>query len=135
MFAPGVPIYPLPGGGETRFQPIWIGDFAPILADTLEDDDHVGQTYEIGGPEVFTLKEITNMVYEAEGKSISIVDIPMGLAGVGLKVGGAIPGFPMGGDQYRSLKFDNTTADNDVEEFGVSTTAMKTLGEYLETTG
>jgi uncharacterized protein YbjT (DUF2867 family) len=137
MFAPGLPIYPLPGGGETRFQPIYVGDLVPMLADALEDDDdeYTGGTYEIGGPEVLDLREITNMVYEAEGKSVSIVGIPMGLAGVGLKIGGAIPGFPMGADQYRSLQFDNTTSDNDTEAFGVATDEMTTLGEYLETTG
>jgi len=133
MFAPGLPIYPLPGGGETRFQPIWVDDLVPMLAAALTEDDHIGETYDIGGPEVLTLKEITNMVYEAAGKSISIVGIPMGLAGVGLKVGGAIPGFPMGGDQYRSLQFDNTTADNDIGAFDVSTDEMKTLESYLTT--
>jgi NADH dehydrogenase len=132
MFAPGLPIYPLPGGGETRFQPIWVGDLVPMLADALEDDEHTGEAYEIGGPEVLELREITNMVYEADGKSVSIVGIPMGLAGVGLKVAGSIPGFPMGGDQYRSLQFDNTTTDNDVESFGVTTGELKTLGAYLQ---
>ena len=135
MFAPGLPIYPLPGGGETRFQPIWVDDLVPMLADALEDDEHVGETYDVGGPEVLTLKEITNMVYDAEGKSVSIVPIPMGLAGVGLKLGGAIPGFPMGGDQYRSLKFDNTTSDNDVEAFGVDPSDLHSLGAYLTTGG
>jgi uncharacterized protein YbjT (DUF2867 family) len=131
MFAPGLPIYPLPGGGKTRFQPIWVGDLVPMLAEAIEAEDHTGETYEIGGPEVLTLKEITNMVYESEGKSISIVPIPMGLAGVGLKLGGKLPGFPMGGDQFRSLKFDNTTADNDVSAFGVEPAEMQTLGEHL----
>ncbi len=132
LFAPGLPLYPLPGGGKkTRFQPVWVGDLVGMLADSLEDDNHVGEIYEIGGPEVLTLREITEMVYEAEGKSMRIVGLPMGLAGVGLKTLGVVPGFPMGGDQYRSLNFDNTTADNDVEAFGVDTAQMMTLGAYL----
>jgi len=131
MFAPGLPIYPLPGGGETRFQPIWVGDLVPMLADALEDDDHVGETYDIGGPEELTLREITNMVYDAEGKSVSIVPIPMGLAGIGLKLGGAVPGFPMGADQYRSLKFDNTTAENEVAAFDADMSDLQTLQKYL----
>jgi NADH dehydrogenase len=55
----------------------------------------------------------------------------MALAGVGLSVAGKVPGFPMGADQYRSLKFDNTTADNDVGAFGVNEDDLTTLGEYL----
>ncbi|WP_410766573.1 complex I NDUFA9 subunit family protein [Haloferax sp. DFSO60] len=131
MFAPGVPLYPLPGNGKTRFQPIWVGDLVPMLADAVEDDAHVGQTYTIGGPEKLTLRTITEMVYDSENKSISIVPLPMALAGVGLTVLGAVPGFPMGPDQYRSLQFDNTTTDNQVEAFGVSESDMKTFEQYL----
>jgi len=131
MFAPGVPIYPLPGGGKTRFQPIHVDDLVGMLAETLIDDAHVGETYELGGPDNLTLREITNMVYEAAGKSVSIVPVPMALAGVGLTLGGKIPGFPMGADQYRSLQFDNTTADNDIGAFGVDESDLTTLADYL----
>ena len=132
LFAPGLPLYPLPGGGtKTRFQPVWVGDLVPMLADAIEEDDHVGETYEIGGPEVLTLREITEMVYDSEGKSVKIVGLPMGLAGVGLKTLSVVPGFPMGGDQYRSLNFDNTTDDNDVDAFGRDTGDLMTLGAYL----
>ena len=132
LFAPGLPLYPLPGGGkQTRFQPIWIGDLVPLLADAVEDDEYVGGVYELGGPEVLTLREITKMVYDAAGKSVTIVGLPMGLAGIGLKTLSVVPGFPMGGDQYRSLNFDNTTDDNDVGAFGVDPTEMQTLGAYL----
>ena len=131
MFAPGVPIYPLPGGGKTRFQPIHVNDLVEMLAETLTDDAHVSETYELGGPENLTLREITNMVYDAEGKSITIVSVPMALAGVGLSVGGKIPGFPMGADQYRSLRFDNTTTDNDIDAFGAAEASLTTLGSYL----
>jgi NADH dehydrogenase len=132
LFAPGLPVYPLPGGGtETRFQPVWVGDLVPMLADAVEDDAHVGGVYEIGGPEVLTLREITRLVYDAEGASVSIVSLPMALAGVGLKTLSAVPGFPMGADQYRSLQFDNTTADNDVDAFGVDPAETRTLAAYL----
>ncbi len=131
IFAPGLPIYPLPGGGKTRFQPVWVGDLVPMLADSLEEDEHVGQVYEIGGPETLTLAEVARLSFEAEGKSVQIVGLPMALAGVGLSVMGKVPGIPMGADQYRSLKMDNTTADNDVGAFGVSASDMKSLDEYL----
>ncbi|NHN46882.1 complex I NDUFA9 subunit family protein [Halostella sp. JP-L12] len=123
---------PLPGGGKTRFQPIWVGDLVPMLADCVEDDDHVGETYEIGGPEVLTLAQVAKLARRAEGQSVTILPVPMALAGVGLKVAGSIPGFPMGADQYRSLKFDNTTADNDIDAFGRSPDDLTTLSEYLD---
>ncbi len=131
MFAPGVPLYPLPGGGrKTVFQPIHVADLVPMIADAVEDDDHVGATYEVGGPERLTLREVTDQVYDAEGRSITIVPLPMGLAKVGLTVLGGI-GFPMGRDQYRSLDFENAPADNDVDAFGADESELTTLRAYL----
>jgi NADH dehydrogenase len=118
----------LPGGGKTRFQPIWVGDLVPMLADAVEHDAHLGEVYDIGGPEKLTLKEIAKLV---RGR-VAILPIPMALAGVGLSVAGAIPGFPMGRDQYRSLRVDNTTTDNDIEAFGVDQSDLLTLSEYLK---
>jgi len=131
MFAPGLPLYPLPGGGKTRFQPIHVEDLVPMLVDTLEEEEHVGETYEVGGPETLTLRQVTDLVYEAERKGVTIVPLPMPLARVGLTVLGAVPGFPMGPDQYRSLQFDNTTADNDIGAFGVDPDELTTLGAHL----
>ncbi|MDG5777363.1 complex I NDUFA9 subunit family protein [Haloarculaceae archaeon H-GB1-1] len=125
-------VAPLPGGGKSRFQPIWIGDLTPMLADAIEDDEHVGATYEIGGPEVLTLADVAKAGREARGQSVTIVPIPMPLAGLGLTIAGAIPGFPMGADQYRSLQFDNTVRENEVSAFGVSESELTTLAEYLE---
>ncbi|WP_123537700.1 complex I NDUFA9 subunit family protein [Halosimplex salinum] len=134
-FAPGLPVYPLPGGGKlTRFQPILVDDFVPMMADAVEDDEHVGQIYEIGGPEVLTLREVTEAVYDAEGKSISIVPLPMAVANLGLSVLGTV-GFPMGRDQFRSLRLDNTTDRNDVGAFGVSESEMTTFRSYLGLAG
>jgi NADH dehydrogenase len=131
IFAPGVPLYPLPGGGDKAlFQLIWVEDLVPMLADAIEADDHVGQAYEVGGPETLTLREATEMVFEAEGDSITIVPLPMGLAKVGLTVLGGL-GFPMGSDQYEGLDFDNTPAENDVTAFGRDPDDLRTFGSYL----
>ena len=131
LFAPGLPVYPLPGGGKTiRFQPIWVGDFAPMIADTVEDNEHVGRTYEFGGPDLLTLREITNLVYESEGRSVSIVPLPMPMAKIGLTVLGSV-GFSMGQDQYRSLRIANVASHNDVGAFGVDESDLTSLRSYL----
>ena len=157
---------PLPGGGTTRFQPVWVGDLVPMLADAVAgvapddgpepqlgddltpairpaDDDtpHAGATYEVGGPEVLTLAEVARLAHGADGKPVDVVSVPMPLAKVGLSsldavpvgVLDALPGVPrMGSDQYRSLQLDNTTADNDVDAFGVDSTELRTVADYLE---
>ncbi|MFC6615848.1 complex I NDUFA9 subunit family protein [Halopenitus salinus] len=134
-FAPGVPVYPLPGGGRrTRFQPIHVEDLVPMLATAIEDPEHAGETYELGGPERLTLREVTELVYAAEGRDVRIVSLPMSLARVGLTTLSVVPGFPMGPDQYRSLTFDNTTENNDVGVFGLTEDDLTTFGEYLSGT-
>ncbi|MEF8851224.1 MAG: complex I NDUFA9 subunit family protein [Haloarculaceae archaeon] len=135
LFAPAVPVYPLPGGGTSiRFQPVWVGDLVPMIADAVEDDDHVGETYDVGGPDVLTLREVTELVYDAEGRSVTVVPLPMAMAKVGLSVLGGL-GFPMGSDQYRSLQFDNVTDDNDVAAFDVDASDLRTFRSYLGLAG
>lgn len=121
----------LPDGGETPFQPIWVGDLAPILADMVEDDQHVGEIYEIGGPEVLTLAEVTRLAYEAEGRSVTVLPIPSALAKVGLSAVGPVPFVPFGPDQARSLEIDNTVSENDISVFGIDDTELTTLSTYL----
>jgi NADH dehydrogenase len=125
----------LPGGGKTRFQPIYVEEFVPMVGDAVEDETYVRNTYEIGGPDVLTLADVAKLAYRARGKSLTVLPVPMVLAGLGLSAAGAIPGFPMGPDQYRSLKFDNTVPNNDVDAFGVDVADLTTLPEYLGLAG
>ncbi len=123
----------LPSGGKTKFQPIWVGDLTPAIADSIEQEKHTGKTYEIGGPEILTLAQVAKQIYKSEGKTLTIIPIPMVLAGIGLKIGEKIPGFPMGTDQYRSLKFDNTVKENDIKKFDIKEKDLKKFSEYIKT--
>jgi len=122
---------PLPGGGHTPFQPIHVADLVPILAAALESEAHVGQTYEIGGPEVLELADVARLLARARGRSVRVLPVPMALAGLALTLGDYLPGFPMGPDQYRSLRLDNTPDENDIAAFDVSPAALTTLSAYL----
>ncbi|MFB6111590.1 MAG: complex I NDUFA9 subunit family protein [Halobacteriaceae archaeon] len=122
---------PLPGGGRTKFQPIWRGDIVPMIADATVEGGHDGETYEIGGPEVLRLAQVAKLSREALGQKTRILPVPMALAGLGLTVMGAIPGAPFGRDQYRSLQMDNVTTENDVSAFGVAESDLRTLRDYL----
>jgi len=122
---------PLPGGGETRFQPLHVGDLVGMLADAIAEDTHIGQTYELGGPETLTLADVVRLVRKSEGGSVRVVPVPMALAGLGTTVGGLLPGVPFGPDQYRSLQLDNTTDDNDIDAFGLEPGDLTGLSGYL----
>ena len=124
-------VTPLPGGGRLRFQLIWLGDFVPIMADGIEEEEHLGHTYEIGGADVLTLAQIAQLVHRADGRSATVIPIPMGLAGVGMTVGQYVPFFPFGPDQYRSLQMDLVTTENDLDAFGVAPSDLRTFRDYL----
>lgn len=122
----------LPNGGRyPTFEPIWVGDMARITADTLEDDEHVGKTYDIGGPETLTFGDVTKMLYRSEGKSVKIVSVPMQLAKVALYAADPIPALPFGVDQARALEMSNVTEHNDIDAFGLATSDLLTVAEYL----
>lgn len=123
------PVAPLPGGDDVKFQPIWVGDLAPMMADAVEDDAYEGD-YDIAGPETLTLEEVTRLAWREKGKSITLLPMPMALADVGLTVLGAVGG-PLGADQARSLKLDLTIADNDIDAFGVDEADLTTLEDYV----
>jgi len=80
---------------------------------------------------VVTLAEVAKLAYRARGKSLTILPVPMVLAGLRPVRRRGNPGFPMGADQYRSLQFDNSVADNDVDASGVDVADLTTLATYL----
>ncbi len=120
-------VRPLPGGGRLRIQPIWVEDLTPMIADGVDDDRHVGQCYELGGPEQLTLAETVRLVCGGR-----VVSIPMPIARGLARVVEPLPWPPFGRDQYRVMDLDNTTSHNDVSAFGVEPASLLTLAAYLD---
>ena len=104
--SPGV--VPVPGDGQSRFQPISVSDVAAVVVRTFADDSTIGAALELGGPRYWTYREITREVLTAMGKKRAIVPMPVALirlvAGTSEKIG--LP-FPVATDQLRQLKLDN----------------------------
>ena len=121
----------LPGGGRSKFQPIAISDLVGCMVQMIEEDAHVGQIYELGGPNVYTLADITSAIYAARNQPVRILPIPMVLAWVGLTMLDPIPGIPFGRDQYHSLSVNAVPDTNDVTAFGMSESTLTTLEEDL----
>ena len=122
---------PLPGGGRTRMQVIWVEDLVPILADAVEGEEYVGGIYEVGGPDRLTIARIADLIHRSEGRSTAVIPIPMPLAGLGMTLGGMLPGFPFGADQYRSLQMDLVVSENDTDDFGIEESHLRSLADYL----
>ena len=117
------------------YQPMDVSDLAPMLADGVEDEDRGGETYEVAGPEVITLAELTRLVYRSRGKSIRIVPVPTFLAKVGLRIAEYVPFAPLGADQGASLDTDLVVENNDVEAFDVDPDEMRRIEDFLGVEG
>ncbi|MFC4990032.1 complex I NDUFA9 subunit family protein [Saliphagus infecundisoli] len=119
------------GGNQPRFQPIWIGDCVQMFVDGIENDEYVGEIYELAGPEVLTLGDVARLLYGTDGKSIEILPVPMLLAVIALNAVDPIPQIPLGVNQARALKMSNTTRYNDINEFGFTKSELMSLSAYL----
>lgn len=120
------------GGAKPAFQPIWVEDIASIAADALEDEKHVGNAYDLGGPAVLTFGEVTRMLYRAEEKPVRILPVPLQLAKVGLYAVDPVPSIPFGINQARALEMSNVTDDNGIDAFGLDESDLLSLSAYLK---
>src|SRR5215470_1756980 len=75
-----LPVLPLIGGGETRFQPVYVGDVADTVLKCLEDPAAAGRTYELGGPKTYTMREIFELLLLEIRRTRWFVDLPFGIA-------------------------------------------------------
>lgn len=75
-----LPVLPLVGGGETRFQPVFVGDVAKAVALAIDGKVAGGKIYELGGPEVKSFRELVEYVCEITGRRRFIASLPFPLA-------------------------------------------------------
>ena len=91
--APGV--YPIPSGGRTVLQPLWVEDLVTCMLWALENPDTLNQTYEIGGVEYFTLREILETLMNVTGTRRYLFTMsPVFLRALTVTLEASIPGFP-----------------------------------------
>ncbi|HEX2447948.1 MAG TPA: complex I NDUFA9 subunit family protein [Methyloceanibacter sp.] len=105
------PVLPLIGGGKTRFQPVFAGDVAKAVIAGLTGQANARSAYELGGPEVLTLKDVMQRVLEYTMRKRLLVPEPFWLAklqGFFLQI---LPKPPLTVDQVRLLQFDNVVSD------------------------
>jgi uncharacterized protein YbjT (DUF2867 family) len=101
------PMLPLIGGGETKFQPVFVGDVAEAVARLLDNGDASGKTYELGGPEVQSFKELLQFTLDTVGRKRLLLPIPWAAARMLGGIMGLAPGAPLTRDQVELLTRDN----------------------------
>ena len=133
------PALPLIGGGKTRFQPVYVDDVADAVCAAFESPAHAGKTFELGGPEVRTFKELMQLLLRIVDRRRVLVPLPFGVAGLMGRTGdlaGKLPFVqaPITADQVELLRSDNVVAGDalTLRDLGVTPTTMDAvLPSYL----
>ncbi|MEO0880147.1 MAG: complex I NDUFA9 subunit family protein [Pseudomonadota bacterium] len=132
------PALPLIGGGRTRFQPVYVDDVADAICEALVRPEARGKIYELGGPTVYSFRQLLELMLQETGQRRFLAPIPFAIApAVGL-VGEAM-GFlpfldaPITRDQVKLLKSDNVvggtgdSAIGTIEDLGIEPTAVEAI--------
>ena len=106
------PVLPLIGGGETKMQPVYVGDVATAIADAVDGKTKAGATYELGGPDVLTMREIMQAICTITDRDRMLVSLPFGLAKLQALFLQFAPGaLKLTPDQVELLKTDKVVSD------------------------
>ena len=128
-----LPIMPVIAAGR-KFQPVYVRDLAQAIATAaLDPRKHGGTTYELGGPQVLTMKELHLAILELSGQEAALVDMPDVFASL-LSRFGWLPGAPLTRDQWLMLGRDNVQSGEHpgLEAFGIRPTPLDAVGfEWL----
>jgi NADH dehydrogenase len=108
-FARFLPVVPLIGG-DTRLQPVFVEDVAEAIASILTNPGTVGQTYELAGPRVYTLRELVRMTLHLIGKQRPLIPVPLAVAEFQARLFEFLPNPPLTTGQVDLLKADNVAS-------------------------
>jgi NADH dehydrogenase len=131
MLSPIMPVI----HGATRFQPVYVGDVADAIAAALGREDARGATYELGGPRVYTFRELLQYVLRETRRNRWLVTIPAGVAEVQARIGERLPGRPLTRDQLLLLARDNVVSPGapGLEALGIVPTPLElVVPPYLD---
>lgn len=101
------PFLPLFGGGTTKFQPVYVQDVAAAVVACLEQDGTAGQTYELGGPRVYSFRELMELTLKQTGRRKRLVSLSWGVAAFEARLLSLLPKPLLTPDQVVQLKIDN----------------------------
>ena len=130
-----MPVLPLIGGGQTKFQPVYVGDVADAVVIAALEPAAAGKIFELAGPETLSFREIYEMLFHYTGRSRPLINLPWGVAKVQACFMAMLPSPLLTPDQVESLKTDYVIANDALrlEDLGITPTAPEAiLPTYLE---
>ena len=120
--------------GDTKMQPVYVGDVADAVLLGLTDPVTPGKIYELGGPRVWTFRDLLGFIVRETHRRRRLVEIPMGLARAQAAIAERLPTKPFTRDQLLLLSRDNVVAPGQpgLPELGIAPTPVElVVPEYL----
>ena len=125
-----LPIMPL-AGADTLFQPVWVGDVVDAIARCLQQGDTAGRTYELCGPERYSLRELVQLAGRLSGHARPVLSLPTVLGQLQAFLMEMAPGPTlMSRDNLDSMKVSNVASGNlpGLEALGISPSSLSEIG-------
>ncbi len=124
-----LPIVPLFGGGNNKFQCVYVKDLAQGLCKVIEKDETKGQTFEFGGPDILTMKEIYKLIIDALDIKRPLIPMPLSIAATMGFFMQFLPSPIITYDQVKLLRQDNIVCEkqNTLDSLGVTKRSVKDI--------
>ena len=128
------PVMPL-AGASAKFQPVWVQDVAAAVVACLDDDSTIAKTYELAGPEVFTLKQLVELAGRCAGHARPVIGLPDALGRVQALAMELLPGEPlMSRDNLASMRVPNVASGTlpGLAQLGIAAATLGSIApDYL----
>ncbi|WP_281700675.1 complex I NDUFA9 subunit family protein [Acetobacter malorum] len=130
-YLPVLPVY----GATARLQPVYVGDVAQVVARLAEDPSLAGQVWELGGPDVLTMKQIYQWVLRTTQRSRMLYEVPPILARIQAGIFERLPGHILTRDQLLMLSQDNVVppGQSGFEKLGLTPQSIEAIVPFYLT--
>jgi uncharacterized protein YbjT (DUF2867 family) len=120
------PFIPLARAGA-RFAPVYVGDVVAAMSRSLDERNTYSETFQLCGPEVFTLREIVCYVRDVLGVKRAVFGIPDAIGAAQAFAMDFLPGKPLSIDNFRSLSVDSVCSEPGLARLGIAATSMRAI--------
>lgn len=125
-----LPVVPL-GSAEARFQPIHVEDVARAFVNALACEHTIGNTYELAGPSVYSLRQLVLLSGLYSGHPRPVIALPPALARLQALLLEYAPFGPvMSRDNLDSMRVDNVAGGPIAPELGIVPAALEAVAPY-----
>lgn len=121
-----LPAVPLARAGA-RFAPVYVGDVVAAMTRSLTDRNTYSESFQLCGPEVFTLRELVCYVRDLLGLKRLVFGLPDAIAAAQAFVMDFLPGKPLSVDNFRSLSLDSVCSEPGLARLGIVPTSLRAI--------